>query len=53
MGTGGETGTYLYDFVTGEFEFGDVGSVAGHEVAVENAQDGLVGDDEKVVFFAL
>lgn len=33
------------DFVAGELEVGNVGCGTGHEVAVENAEDGFVGDD--------
>jgi hypothetical protein len=36
---------YLDDFVAGEFEFGNVGRVAGHEVAVQDAENGFVGHD--------
>lgn len=41
----GEERTDLDDLVAGELERGDVHSVAGHEIAIENAQDRLVGDD--------
>jgi hypothetical protein len=41
------------DLVAGKFEAGDVGCAAGHEIAVENPEDGLVGDDEEVVLLAL
>lgn len=40
------------NLVAGKLEVGDVGGGAGHEVAVEDAQDGFVGDDEEVVLFA-
>lgn len=45
--------THLYDFVTGELEVRNVCGVAGHEVAVEDAEDRLVRDDEEVVLLAL
>ena len=44
---------YLNDLITGELELGYVGRVAGHKVAVQDAQDGLVRYDEEVVVFAL
>ena len=31
----------------------DICGGAGHEVAVENAEDGLVGDDQEIVLLAL
>lgn len=40
------------DFVAGEFEVGNIVGGAGHQIAVEDSQDGLVGDDEEVVLFA-
>ena len=43
----------LDDLVTGELERGNVGGRASHEIAVENAEDGLVSDDEEIVLFAL
>ena len=43
----------LDDFVAGELQRGDVAGGAGHEVAVEHAQDGFVRDDEEVVLLAL
>ena len=43
----------LDDFVPREREERDVGGGARHEVAVEDAEDGFVGDDEEVVLFAL
>jgi hypothetical protein len=43
---------YLDDLVAREFELRNVGGVAGHEVAVENAQDRLVGYYQQVVLFA-
>lgn len=36
--------TYFDDFVAGELEVGDVAGVAGHKVAVEDAEDGFVCD---------
>jgi len=42
----------LDDFITWEFESGDVAGRACHEVAVKHAEDRLVRDDEKVVLFA-
>lgn len=46
-------GDYLDDLVTGKFELRDVHGAAVHEVAVEDAQDRLVGDDEEVILFTL
>lgn len=42
----------LDDFVAGELQGWDVGGGAGHEVAVQDAEDGFVRDDEEVVLFA-
>jgi hypothetical protein len=44
---------YLDDFVAGKFEFRDVGSVAGHEIAVQDSQDRFVGYDEQIIVFTL
>jgi hypothetical protein len=44
---------YLNNFIAWEAQHGNVGSVTSHEVTVENAQDGLVGNDKEVVRFAL
>lgn len=46
-------GDDLDDLVAGELEVGNVHGGAVHEVGVEDAQDGLVGDDEEVVLLAL
>jgi hypothetical protein len=43
----------LDDFVARELQAGDICGGAGHEVAVENAEDGLVGDDQEIVLLAL
>jgi hypothetical protein len=43
----------LDDLVARELQAGDVCGRTGHQVAVQNAEDGLVGDDEKVVLLAL
>lgn len=53
LGDWEEWGTCLNDFVTGKLEFRDVSCIAGHEVAVQDAQDGFVGNDEEVVVFTL
>ena len=45
-------GDDLDDLVARKGEEGDVGGVAGHQVAVEHAQYGLVRDDEEVVLLA-
>lgn len=50
---GGRSSKYLDDLVTRELELGDVSRVAGHEVAVEDAENALVRDDEEVVLLAL
>jgi hypothetical protein len=48
------TGGYdLDDFVARELQAGDVCGGAGHEVAVEDAEDGLVGDDQEIILLAL
>ena len=38
-------GNNLDDLVAGELQAWDVCGRTGHQVAVENAEDGLVGDD--------
>jgi len=43
----------LDDLVAGELEAWDVCGAASHQVSVEDPQDGLVGDDEEIVLFAL
>lgn len=43
--------TYFDDLVSWEVETGNVGCVTGHQVAVQNAQDGFVGNDEKIILF--
>lgn len=43
----------LDDFVAGKGEVGNVSGGAGEEVAVQDAEDGLVGDDEDIVLFPL
>ena len=45
-------GDNFEDFVARELQHGDLEGVAGHEIAVEDAQNGFVGDDEQVVLFA-
>lgn len=40
------------DFVARELKVRDVVGGAGHQVTVEDSQDGFVGDDEEVVLFA-
>ncbi len=44
--------SYLDDLVAGKDETGDVVGVACHEVAVEDAEDRFVRDDEEVVLLA-
>jgi hypothetical protein len=41
------------DLVTGELQAGNVCGRASHQVAVEDTEDGLVGDDQKVILLAL
>jgi hypothetical protein len=41
------------DLVTGELQAGDVCGGAGHQVAVQDTEDGLVGDDQKIILLAL
>ena len=47
-------GSYdLDDLVARELQAGDVCGGAGHQVAVEDAEDGFVGDDQEIVLLAL
>jgi len=43
--------TYFDNFVTRKFEIGNVASITGHEVAVEDSKDGLVRDQKEIVLF--
>ena len=45
-------GTYLNNLISREGEEGDVCSVASHQVAVEDSQNTLVGDDEEIVLLS-
>jgi len=47
------SGDDLDDLVAGELQAGDVCGRASHEVAVQDTEDGLVGDDQKVILLAL
>lgn len=41
--------THLDDLVTGELEVGDVHCITSHEIAVQNAKNGLVSNDKEIV----
>jgi hypothetical protein len=43
---------YFDDLIARKFELGNVGGIAGHEIAVQNAENRFVSDDQKIVFFA-
>jgi hypothetical protein len=45
--------SYLNNFVTRELQEGNIGSVTGHEVTIQDSQDTFMGDDEKVVLLSL
>jgi hypothetical protein len=45
--------TDLNDLVARELEIWDVHSIAGHQVAVENTEDGLMGNDKEVILLSL
>lgn len=44
---------YLDNLISREVEARDIGCVASHEVTVKDAKNRFVGDDEKVILFAL
>lgn len=44
---------YLDNLITREFKIGDVGGIAGHQVAVQDAQHRLVRDDQKIILLTL
>jgi hypothetical protein len=45
--------TYLDDLITRKLQLGNVLGIARHEIAVENAKDALMGNNQKIVLFAL
>lgn len=45
--------TYLNNFIPWEFQEGDIGSIAGHEIAVQDPQDTFVGNDQKIILLPL
>ena len=45
--------TNLDDLVPGEFEAWDVHRIASHEIAVQNSENRLMGNDEKVILLSL
>jgi len=44
--------TNLDDLVSWEREEWNVSCIAGHEIAVEDTQDGLVSDNQEIILFA-
>jgi hypothetical protein len=44
--------TNLNDFVTGELEAWDMHRIAGHEIAVEDSKNRLMGNDEEIILFS-
>lgn len=43
---------YLDDFIARKFEIGNVDGVASHQVTVQDAKDGLVSNDQEIIFLA-
>lgn len=44
---------YLNNLITRELEEWDISSIASHEIAVQNAQYTLVGNNEEIILLSL
>lgn len=49
----GHSAKYLDDLIPRKLQEGDVGSIASHEIAIQDPQDAFMGDDEQIVLLSL